>query len=59
VRRERESRQKREDALYCLGALLDKIEDLVKLCGEEIEGCEDATVRTEIVPLRDDLSGGP
>jgi hypothetical protein len=39
-------------ALYCLGALLDEVQNLVKLCGEEIEGGEDAAVGPQVVPWR-------
>lgn len=47
-----ESLEERESALYCLCALLDKVEDLVELCCEEVECCEDAAVGPQIVPLR-------
>jgi len=44
-------------ALHGVGALLDKVKDLVELGREEIEGGEDTTVGPEIVPWRDGLSG--
>lgn len=50
-------RARNGDGLYCLGALLNEIENLVKLCGEEIECGENAAVGPEIVPWMDDLSG--
>jgi len=50
-------RERSGGGLYCLSALLDKIENLVKLCGKEIECGENAAVGPEIVPWMDDLRG--
>lgn len=39
------------NALKCLGTLLDEAKDLIEFRGEEVEGSEDATIRTKIISM--------
>jgi hypothetical protein len=42
------------DVLDSLCSLLDETQDLVELGGEQVKGCQDPSVRSEVVPRREE-----